>query len=89
MIVQAMAKRIAKTKRTNQLVIYCMEQDHAAIANASFLLAAFLLIVVGKTAAEAAERFTGPSAPHFLAPFRDASFCHQVVWRGGRSSLAI
>ena len=78
---QAMAKRIAKAERTNQLVIYCVERDHAAIANASFLLAAFLLIVVGKTPAQAAERFTGPCAPYFLAPFRDASFCRQVVSR--------
>ena len=79
--VQAMAKRIAKAERTNQLVIYCVERDRTAIANASFLLAAFLLIVVGKTAAQAAERFTGSCAPYFLAPFRDASFCRQVVSR--------
>ena len=88
--VQAMAKRITKAERTNQLVIYCVERDRAAIANASFLLAAYLLIVVGKTAAQAAERFTGPSVPYILAPFRDASFCSQVELRGdGGRNLSI
>ena len=74
-----MAKRLSKAERTNQLIVYCVERDRAAIANASFLLAAFLLIVAGKTAAQAAERFTGPCAPYLLAPFRDASFCRQVI----------
>jgi hypothetical protein len=76
---QAMAKRLTKAESTNNLVIYCVERDRAAITNASFLLAAFLMIVVGKTPARAAERFTGSSAPYFLAPFRDASFCRQVA----------
>ncbi len=76
---QAMSKRVSKAERTNQLVIYCVEQDRTSIANASFLLAAFLLVVVGKTAAQAAERFTGSCAPYFLVPFRDASFCRQVA----------
>ncbi len=74
-----MAKRVAKADQTNYLVIYCVEQNDASIANASFLLAAFLLIVYGMTAAKAAERFTGSGAPYFLAPFRDASFCRQVL----------
>ena len=74
-----MAKRVSKAKQTSQLVVYCVEQDSASIANATFLLAAFLLIVVGETAAQAAERFTGSCAPYFLAPFRDASFRRQVA----------
>ena len=74
-----MTKRIANAERTNNLLIYCVERDRPAIANASLLLAAFLLIVAGKTPAQAAEPFTGPSAPYFLAPFRDASFRRQVL----------
>jgi hypothetical protein len=74
-----MTKRLSKSARTNQLIVYCVEWDRAAIANASFLLAAFLLIVAGKTVAQAAELFTGPCAPYFLAPFRDVSFCRQVA----------
>ncbi len=79
MYIQAMAKRASKAKSINQLVIYCVEPEHTSVANASFLLAAFLLVVVGKTVAQAAERFTGSRAPYFLAPFRDASFSRQVV----------
>ncbi len=74
-----MAKRLTKAERTNQLIVYCVERDRISIANASFLLAAFLLIVAGKSVAQAAERFTGSCAPYFLAPFRDASFCRQVA----------
>ena len=74
-----MAKRLSKAARTNQLIVYCVERDPAAIANASFLLAAFLLIVAGKKVVQAAELFTGPCAPYFLAPFRDVSFCRQVA----------
>jgi hypothetical protein len=76
-----MGKRVAKADRTNQLVIYCVERDRGAIANASFLLASFLLLVLGETAEQAAERFTGPSAPYFFAPFRDASFLRQVAYK--------
>ena len=80
---QAMEKRIAKAEQSNSLVIYCLDKDPASIANASFLLAAYLLLVVGMTVQEAARPFTGPSAPYALAAFRDASFCKQVCHRRG------
>ncbi len=85
---QAMAKRVVKAERTNHLIVYCVERDRTSIANASFLLAAFLLIFAGKTVSQAAERFTGPCAPYFLAPFRDASFCRQVASPSKRSLRA-
>ena len=80
---QAMEKRIAKAEQSNSLVIYCLNKDAASIANASFLLAAYLLLVVGMTAQGAARPFTGPSAPYALAAFRDASFCKQVCLERG------
>ena len=83
---QAMEKRISKAERANSLVIYCVEPDSASIANASFLLAAFLLLVVGKTVQEAVEPFIGVLAPCALAPFRDASFRPQVPCASPRSS---
>ena len=73
-----MDRRVAKALQGNSMVIYCVVKDAASIANASFLLAAFLLLVVGKNVHEAAEPFVGASAPFALAPFRDASFCPQV-----------
>ena len=85
---QAMEKRIAKAEQSNSLVIYCLNKDAASIANASFLLAAYLLLVVGMTAQEAARPFTGPSAPYALAAFRDASFCKQVCHRRGSAGTA-
>jgi hypothetical protein len=74
-----MTKYVSKAKDRGHLVIYCVERNDAHIANASFLLATFLLIVEGKTAMQAAERFTGSSAPYILAAFRDASFNRQVA----------
>ena len=82
---QAMEKRIAKAEQSNS---YCLNKDAASIANASFLLAAYLLLVVGMTAQEAARPFTGPSAPYALAAFRDASFCKQVCHRRGSAGTA-
>jgi hypothetical protein len=74
-----MAERIANATLTNNLVIYCLERDCPSITNASFLLAAFLIIVASKTLAQAAELITGPSSPYFLARFRDVSFHLQAL----------
>ena len=75
---QAMGKRVSKAGRTGGLVIYCLEKEKSSIANASFLLASFLLLVIGQSVEEAAAPFTGTSAPYSIAAFRDASFCRQV-----------
>ena len=77
-IAQAMSKRVSKSEPSSHLVIYCIDCEPASVANASFLLAAFLLLVVGHTAEEAALPFAGPASPCVLAPFRDASYCRQV-----------
>ena len=79
-ISQVLEKRVAKAEQSNTLVIYFLEKDPVSIANTSFLLAAFLLLVVGRTVQEAAEPFVGDLAPFALAPFRDASFRPQVPY---------
>ena len=59
-------------------LIYCIEPFPEALANACFLLAAFLLLRGGCTPAQAAAPFVGPNAPFPLRPFRDATFTTQV-----------
>ena len=69
----AFMKRLSRTKDIGRVLVYCIENTAEAQANASFLLGAFLVINFGWTAEQAAEPFTGPSAPFKLRPFRDAT----------------
>ncbi len=70
----AFTKRLARSKDIGRVLVYCMENIAHAQANASFLLGAFLMINHSWTAEQAAQPFTGPSAPFKLMPFRDATF---------------
>eukprot|EP00291_Cryptomonas_curvata_P022211 CAMPEP_0172168818 /NCGR_PEP_ID=MMETSP1050-20130122/10360_1 /TAXON_ID=233186 /ORGANISM="Cryptomonas curvata, Strain CCAP979/52" /LENGTH=280 /DNA_ID=CAMNT_0012839805 /DNA_START=37 /DNA_END=876 /DNA_ORIENTATION=- len=60
--------------KDDQLIIYCISECFEDRANASFLLAAFMMLCRGWTAEEAAAPFTCSSAPFTLRPFRDATF---------------
>jgi cell division cycle 14 len=70
----AFMKRLARSKDAGRVLVYCIENTTEAQANASFLLGAFLVINFGWTAEQAAEPFTGPTAPFKLRPFHDATF---------------
>ena len=59
-------------------LLYCIEPDFESLANASFLLAAYLLLRMGHCPAQATEPFTGAGAPFVLSPFRDATFAPQT-----------
>jgi hypothetical protein len=59
-------------------LLYCIEPAFESLANASFLLASYLLLRAGHTPAEATEPFSGPDAPFELRPFNDATFARQT-----------
>ena len=61
-------------KDDGRILVYCIEDNFAAQANASFLLGALLVLKYGWSAARAAEPFIGVDAPFKLPLFRDATF---------------
>ena len=67
-------KALTMTHADGSILVYYIEPDAAARANASFLLAAYLLLCAGFSPHDAASPFLGPAAPFALAPFRDASY---------------
>ena len=75
---RAMASKLAALDKSNRVLVYCIEPTTEALANASFLLAAFLHFHAGYAPADAAAPFCGPGAPFSLRPFRDATFTPQV-----------
>ncbi len=74
---RAMSTKLNKLNESNSVLLYCIEPAFEHIANASFLLAAFLLLQCGCSPAQAAAPFTGPDAPFDVRPFRDATFTPQ------------
>lgn len=75
---RAMASKLTKLSETGSVLLYCIEPTFESIANASFLLGAFLVLHAGYTPFEAAQPFVGPDAPFTVRPFRDATFTPQV-----------
>jgi hypothetical protein len=69
---KAMHRRMSDSD--GKKVIYCIEDTVEAQANASFLLAAYLVLKCGWAPEDAADPFIGVSAPFKLRPFRDATF---------------
>jgi hypothetical protein len=69
-----MSKALGAAASSAGALVYCIEPDAAARANAAFLLAAHLVLCEGRTPAEAAAHFEGPVAPFNVVPFRDATF---------------
>ena len=57
----------------SRLIVYCISDCFEDTANASFLLASYMMLCQGRTAEDAAEPFTCHTAPFTLRPFRDAS----------------
>ena len=74
---RAMSSKLNKLSESNNVLLYCIEPAFETLANASFLLGAFLLLQAGCTPAQAAAPFTGPDAPFDVRPFRDATFTPQ------------
>ena len=62
------------SNQNNNLLVYCIQETVEAQANASFLLASFLVLYFGWSPIEAAAPFTCSTAPFTLRPFRDATF---------------
>jgi hypothetical protein len=67
-------KAVTMTHASGNILVYYIEPDTIARANASFLLSAYLLLCAGLIPNDAAAPFLGPSAPFTPAPFRDASY---------------
>jgi hypothetical protein len=67
-----------KAVGNNTAILYCIEPAFESLANASFLLASYLLLRAEHTPAEAADPFIGPDAPFELRPFNDATFARQT-----------
>ena len=67
-------KAMAMTDTDGSVLVYYIEPEAAARANASFLLAAYLILCSGFSPVDAASSFLGPTAPFVPLPFRDASY---------------
>ena len=70
-------KALEREEKTGRALVYCIESDGPSRANASFLLASFLILHQKYTADDAAAPFDEEFAPFSLPGFRDATYTPQ------------
>jgi hypothetical protein len=70
-------KALDREEKTGRPLVYCVENDGPSRANASFLLASFLMLDQKYSVDNAAAPFDGESAPFPLPAFRDATYTNQ------------